>query len=79
MHDWTPELVLTDMWMPVMDGQQLAEAMHADARLSKVPVVAVTADVEVNATHDTHLFTKVIAKPVTSAKLKELFAELAES
>ena len=76
MRDWTPDAVLTDMWMPEMNGQQLSEAMAADERLSKVPLVAVTADVEVENTHNVKRFAKVMAKPVTSGKLKALFREL---
>ena len=72
MKDWTPDLVLSDVWMPEMDGPHLAEAMHADARLAKIPIVAITADVEVEATHQTQLFTKILAKPVTGDVLKGL-------
>ena len=77
LADWMPEIVLTDMWMPEMDGQQFAEAVKSDARLSAIPLVASTADVEVEATHDTHHSAKVLAKPVTGAKLQALFEELA--
>ena len=77
LADWMPEIVLTDMWMPEMDGQQFAEAVKRDARLSAIPLVAITADVEVESTHDTHHFAKVLAKPVTGAKLQALFEELA--
>ena len=76
MDEWIPDVVLTDMWMPEMDGTQLAEAMHKDRRLAAIPVVAVTADVDVGSTYDMALFAKVIAKPVTGDKLKELFGVL---
>ena len=76
MKEWVPGIVLTDMWMPEMDGQRLSEAMRADERLAKVPVVAVTADVDVDATYDMGLFVQVLAKPLTSDKLKALFREL---
>ena len=76
MRDWTPDVVLTDMWMPEMDGQKLSEAMAADERLSKIPLVAITADVEVENTHNVRHFTKILAKPVTNSKLKVLFREL---
>jgi signal transduction histidine kinase/ABC-type amino acid transport substrate-binding protein len=76
MKDWRPTLVLSDMWMPEMDGQHLAEAMHADPRLAPIPIVAITADVEVEATHQTQLFAKILAKPVTSDQLKSLLDTL---
>ena len=75
MKEWIPDLVLTDMWMPKMDGTQLAEAMRADRRLAEVPVVAVTADVDVGSTYDMSLFAKIISKPVTTNKLQLLFGE----
>ena len=79
MNEWIPDLVLTDMWMPKMDGTQLAEAMRKDRRLAEIPVVAVTADVDVGSTYDMSLFAKVISKPVTGDKLKALFGEVALS
>ena len=74
MKDWTPDCVLTDIWMPVMDGQQLAMAMKADARLASIPIIAITADVDVAATYDMSPFANILAKPVTGAKLEALFA-----
>ena len=76
MDDWMPDLVLTDMWMPKMDGAQLVAAMRGNSRLSRIPVVAVTADVDVGSTFDIRLFAKVIAKPVTTMKLQRLFGEI---
>ena len=79
MNEWIPDVVLTDMWMPKMDGTQLAEAMRKDRRLAEIPVVAVTADVDIGSTYDMSLFAKVISKPVTGEKLKALFGEVAQS
>ena len=79
MEEWVPDVVLTDMWMPIMDGTQLAEAMRRDRRLAEIPVVAVTADVDVGSTYDISLFAKVISKPVTGGKLKALFGEVVAS
>jgi signal transduction histidine kinase/ABC-type amino acid transport substrate-binding protein len=76
MEDWIPDLVLTDMWMPVMDGSQLAEAMNHDRRLAEIPIVAITADVDVGSTYDMKLFKKVLSKPVNNDKLHALFGEL---
>ncbi|MBQ3288231.1 MAG: response regulator [Kiritimatiellae bacterium] len=79
MKEWVPDIVLTDMWMPKMDGSQLAEAMRKDGRLSEIPIVAITADVDVGATYDISLFAKVIAKPVNGEKLRALFGDIASS
>lgn len=38
-----PELILLDINMPDMDGYQLLQAFRADARLTAIPVVALTA------------------------------------
>jgi CheY-like chemotaxis protein len=73
MKEWVPDLVFTDMWMPIMDGQELAEAMRKDARLSGVPVVAVTADDEAGETYSLKAFAAVMVKPVTGAKLVGAF------
>ena len=76
METWMPDLVLTDMWMPEMDGAQLVEAMRKDSRLSAIPVVAITADVDVGSTFDMKLFVQVLSKPVTNAKLHAMLESL---
>jgi DNA-binding response OmpR family regulator len=38
-----PSLVLLDLMMPVMDGEQFREAQLRDARLSDVPTILMTA------------------------------------
>ena len=43
MRQTTPDLVLADLMMPVMDGLELLKAMGADERLSRVPVVLMSA------------------------------------
>ena len=50
--------------------------MSKDNRLSDIPIVAVTADVDVGSTFDISLFAKVLAKPVTTEKLQSLFGEI---
>ena len=70
---WKPDVVFTDMWMPEMDGTQLVKAMRANRATADIPVVAVTADIDVGSTYDMSLFAGVLSKPVTSEKLKGLF------
>lgn len=39
-----PELILLDMMMPVMNGEQFRLAQRADASLADIPVIVVSAD-----------------------------------
>ena len=39
-----PDLILTDLHMPTMDGYQAIERMRAEARLASVPIVVLTAE-----------------------------------
>ena len=70
------DLVLTDMWMPVMDGVELVKRIHADPRLAGVKVCLLTADVESRMTYRAQGFDAILLKPVTSDAIKDLFASL---
>lgn len=60
-----PDLIILDLWMPVMDGWEFRAEQIKDPRLKKVPVIVVTAlsdrdDVDAN---------EVIIKPVDVDRL----------
>ena len=70
------DLVLTDMWMPEMDGEGLVRAIRAREKELGVekpmPVYAVTADVEAQKNNADCGFTGIILKPLTIENLKEI-------
>jgi CheY-like chemotaxis protein len=70
------DLVLTDFWMPNMNGLELVERLRADKRFQKLPVFAVTADTETNDDSRSRLFTGVLLKPMTYDKLVEVFSSM---
>ncbi len=71
-----PDIVLTDMWMPGMSGADLATEIRKDKANDSIPLVAVTADNDVGATFDASLFSEIVTKPVTAAKLRLAFMHL---
>jgi len=68
------DIVLSDLWMPEMDGYELIHAIRADARFSHLPVYLLTADVEARNQAESNGFTGILLKPITLEKLQTLFA-----
>lgn len=67
------DFVLTDLWMPELDGRGLVQAIRADASLAHLPVHLVTADVEARAQATADGFTGLLLKPITLDGLLSLF------
>ncbi len=72
------DLVLSDMWMPEMNGTQLAAEIKKNPNLSRIPVVAQTADVETGGNFDMSYFDAIILKPLTREKLSNLVKRIFE-
>ncbi len=69
------DAILTDMWMPQMNGEQLAQELRGDPRFATLPIIAVTADVEVKKDFSTENFTAILRKPVTLDKIQGILVE----
>ena len=63
------DLILTDMWMPNLDGEGLIRAIRANPALAPLPVLAVTADVEVRDKAVKMGFDGILLKPITADML----------
>ena len=70
------DFVFSDYWMPNMNGLEFIEKLRADSRFGRLPVFAVTADTESRNDPRSGLFSGVLLKPLTYAKLVEAFAEI---
>jgi CheY-like chemotaxis protein len=46
VRGWRPDLVVTDMMMPVMDGRELIRRLRADPATAQIPILAVTGNGE---------------------------------
>lgn len=67
------DLVMTDMWMPGMDGEKLVKEIRSNPSWAKLPVYAVTADIEAQKGYASMGFSGIMLKPVTMEKLKDFF------
>ena len=65
------DLVLTDMWMPNLDGEGLVKDIRANASLAALRVLVVTADVEIRDKAAEMGFDGILLKPVTTAALEQ--------
>ncbi|WP_433797670.1 response regulator [Actinoplanes sp. CA-252034] len=71
LHRLPPDLVVTDMMMPVMGGAELVRRLRADPGTAQIPILAVTGDPQLAGGADT-----VLTKPWTSQQLLAAVAEL---
>ena len=67
------DIILTDIWMPEMDGKELVAKIRADKRFADLPVYAVTADIEAQQTFAENGFTGLLLTPVTIDRISGIF------
>jgi CheY-like chemotaxis protein len=74
----TPDVVVLDMHLPHVSGEELLERIHADDRLANTRVLVTTADARMAETlHDQADL--VLVKPVSFSQLRDLAARLVPS
>jgi len=66
------DLILSDMWMPEMNGMQLSGEVKRNPKFAHIPIVAQTADVETSGNFDMSHFDAIILKPLTKEKLSNM-------
>ena len=80
-HDFSPDLVITDIQLPHVTGLDLIRMMRADEQLSEVPIMAVTAyaargDEERIRAAGAQAY---VSKPISVMRFAETVAELLAS
>ena len=70
----SPDLVVSDLMMPVLNGCDLARALRSDPRYRHLPCVAISGAAEL-AAQAGQLFTRVLAKPFGMVDLVSAIAE----
>ncbi len=69
-QDGNYDMVLTDLWMPKMNGTELAERIREIPGFAAIPILAVTADAQV-LTEFPDIFQGVLLKPITLDLLRD--------
>ena len=78
VREHLPDAVVTDLTMPRLDGVKLCEAILADPKTSRIPVVVLTShgDLETRVRCKAAGARVVLEKPVTPKRLHEVLVGL---
>ena len=72
------DLILSDLWMPEMDGAELSAEVKKNPEWAHIPVIAQTADVETGGNFDMSHFDAIILKPLTREKISNMVRRIFE-
>ncbi len=72
-----PALILTDWWMPRVDGGALLSELRQNDQLAEIPVAVITADPNIARKTDPRRLAGVLKKPVAVQELVELVGRYA--
>ena len=67
-----PDLIITDLMMPGMDGWQLFEALQKNSEWAKIPVAVISAFVQADVDYEV----RVLTKPIDLRNLLKLLDEV---
>lgn len=70
---WSPDLVVTDIMMPVMDGTELIRRLRGDPATAAIPILVASGDTHLAASADA-----VLTKPYDDNRLVEIARALLE-
>lgn len=74
-----PDLLLLDLWMPVLSGDQVLKAIRATQEFKSLPVIVLSASVDGNSIASSAGATDFVPKPFDMddliAKIKELLRQ----
>jgi CheY-like chemotaxis protein len=75
-----PDLITTDLTMPVLNGEGLIERLRSDPRTASIPIVVVSANpLAARALHASGLVEAVVIKPFDALALEACIRAVAET
>ena len=76
MNDAVFDAVLTDVWMPNMNGDVLAAELRRNPAWHDLPIYALTADVEMQKKENPAPFTGILLKPLRTENITDLLLKI---
>ncbi len=73
------DVVLTDLWMPEMNGMELAMKIRERMKDTDLKIFAITADVDADSNFKLELFNGIMLKPLSGERVKRLLEILEKS
>ncbi len=67
-------IALTDLWMPDITGEEFAQKVRENPEHNNMPIIAVTADIEARDNFNMDMFSSILLKPVTVAKIEKIIS-----
>lgn len=75
-----PDVVLTDLTMPILSGQELIDRLRSEPGTASIPIVVVSSDLDTaRALHASGLVEAVVDKPFDAAKLAQCVQSVAST
>ena len=69
-----PDIILTDVWMSEMNGDQLAKEIRKKNEWKHIVVIATTADTEFGNSEKSRLFDDILLKPIALENLQKILS-----
>jgi len=79
MNDGVFDAVLTDVWMPNMNGDELAAEIRRNPAWRDLPIYALTADVEMQKQENPAPFTGILLKPLRTENITDLLLKISSA
>ncbi len=70
------DFILTDLWMPEMNGMELAQKIRQLKGYDKAKIVAVTADTDTKKSFEMSVFDDILTKPISIKQIRQLMRRL---
>lgn len=76
VHENRPDLIISDLMMPVMDGAAMARELHANQALSAIPIIMMSGLPEATVRERFDAYAKFMRKPFFEPALLDAVSEV---